>query len=210
MAKTYDQTEPRAALAAIAREFYARGWMPGTAGNLSVRCGNDANAFWITVSGLPKGQLDDDDFIRVNVREGGVVERLRPEHKPSAETSIHRAIYSLFPIARACLHVHSVDTCIALGRLPHNATSMRLPPLEVVKGLGIWQEQPQVDMPVFANWLDVPRIAQDIEQRFRLAPPAVSALVIREHGITVWGESLQEAFNRVEIVEFISTYLARV
>jgi methylthioribulose-1-phosphate dehydratase len=209
MAKTFDQIEPRAALAAVARDFHARGWMPGTAGNLSARS-DDADAFWITVSGLPKGRLDDDDFIRVRVSDGGVVERLRPEHKPSAETSIHRVIYSLFPAARACLHVHSVDTCIALERVPENLTALRLPPLEVVKGLGIWDERPQVDLPVFANWLDVPRIARDIELRFRGAPPAISALAIRGHGVTVWGESLQQAFDRVEIVEFISAYLARV
>jgi methylthioribulose-1-phosphate dehydratase len=210
MANTFDDMEPRAALAAVAREFYRRGWMPGTAGNLSVRAGGGpALAFWITASGVPKGQLDDDDFLLVNVADDAVIERLRAGQKPSAETSIHRAVYRLFPDAGACLHVHSVDTCIAVGRVPATAQELRLPPLEVIKAMDIWEENPQIDLPVFDNWLDVPKIAREIEQRFAAQAPRVSALVIRDHGITVWGKTLQQAFNRVEVVEFIMSYMAR-
>ena len=210
MAKTYDQLEPRSALVAIAREFYRRSWMPGTAGNLSARADDNAfPGFWITASGMPKGQLEDTDFLLVSVRDDTVIERLRPTHKPSAETSIHRAIYRVFPRARACLHVHSVDACIAVSRALPAAVMLRLPPLEVLKGFDLWEENPQIDLPVFENWLDVLRIAHDIEQRFTITPPRISALVIRDHGITVWGESLQQAFNRVEVVEFIMSYLAK-
>lgn len=211
MAKTFDQFEPRAALAEIAREFYRRGWMPGTAGNLSARSDeNTVPGFWITASGVPKGQLDTSDFLLVSAREDSVIERQRPAQKPSAETSIHRAIYRVFPQARACLHVHSVDACIAVSRVPSAVTALRLPPLEVLKGFDLWEENPQIDLPVFENWLDVPRIARDIEQRLAGMPPRISALVIRDHGVTVWGESLQQAFNRVEVVEFIMSYMARV
>lgn len=210
MAKTYDQLEPRIALAAIAREFYQRGWMPGTAGNLSARAPDQTPpGFWITASGMPKGQLEASDFLLVGLSDDAVIERLRPAHKPSAETSIHRAIYRTFPHANACLHVHSVETCIAVNRVPAALTELRLPPLEVLKCFDLWEENPQVDLPVFTNWLEVPRIAHDIEQRFAITPPRLGALVIRDHGITVWGESLQQAFNRVEALEFMMSYMAR-
>ena len=210
MAKFFDELESRVALAAIAREFYQRGWMPGTAGNLSARADDSAQpGFWITASGMPKGQLDASDFLLVGVRDDAVIERLRPAHKPSAETSIHRAIYRTFPQARACLHVHSVDACLAVSRVPAAMTMLRLPPLEVIKCFDLWEENPQIDLPVFTNWLDVPRIARDIEQRFAVTPPRLAALLIRDHGVTVWGESLQQAFNRVEVIEFIMSYIAR-
>lgn len=210
MAKIYDHLEPRSALAAIACEFYRRGWMPGTAGNLSARAeGIAPPGFWITASGMPKGQLEDTDFLLVGISDDTVIERFRPAHKPSAETSIHRAIYRQFPQARACLHVHSVDACIAASRVPSAMTTLRLPPLEVLKGFDLWEQHPCIDLPVFENWLEVPRIAQEIEQRFAVTPPPIAALVIRDHGITVWGESLQQAFNRVEVMEFIMSYLAR-
>lgn len=209
MADSLDSLPPRQALADVARDFHARGWMPGTAGNLSVRDQRDSDSFWITASGNPKGRLDDHDFVRVDVATGEVREVLQPDARPSAETSIHQVIYRCFPDACACLHVHSVDACLAASEIPENATEISLPPLEVIKGLGVWVQDPRVSLPLFANWLDVPRIAADIEVQFALKLPVLSALMIRDHGITVWGDSLQQAYNRVEIVEFMMSIIAR-
>lgn len=210
MAKTFDQLEPRSALAAVAHDFYQRGWMPGSAGNLSIRAvGESPAAFWITASGLPKGQLDANDFLLVSAHDAGVVERLHPAHRPSAETSIHRAVYKTFADAGACLHVHSVDACLALRRVSADLNVLRLPPLEVLKIMGVWEEKPELDLPIFDNWLDVERIGHEIERRFATTPPRLSALAIRDHGITVWGCTLQQAFNRVEAIEFIMSYLSR-
>ncbi len=207
MALSYDDLEPRVALAQIASEFYRRGWMPGTAGNLSARAGD--SQLWITASGLPKGQLDAQDFVLVDIDSGEMLERQRPGQKPSAETSIHRAIYQRFPEARACFHVHSIDACLAMSRLPAQLQRLALPPLEVIKGFDLWEQDPQVALDVFSNWLDVPRIAEEITERYRDVSPNLSALLIRNHGSTVWGGSLQTAFNRVEIAEFILSYIAR-
>ncbi|MBI3570544.1 MAG: methylthioribulose 1-phosphate dehydratase [Gammaproteobacteria bacterium] len=206
MAQTLDDLPPRAALVEIARDFHARGWMAGTAGNLSAR--EDDNHFWITASGRPKGRLDELDFLLVRAKDGEVVERVRPENKPSAETVIHRAIYALFPGARACLHGHSVDACLAADRAKKGAKSLRLAPIEMIKGFDIWQQNPKADLPLFENHLDVAKIAKDIETRFKKNKPAVTALMVRSHGPTVWGASLQEAYDRFEILEFILRYQA--
>ena len=79
----------------------------------------------------------------------------------------------------------------------------------MVKGLDIWEQKPKADLPLFENTLDVARIAEEIGRRFRKAPPAVSALLVRAHGATVWGRGLQEAYNRFEVLEFILGYMAR-
>lgn len=207
MVQTFDNLSPRAALVEIARDFHARGWMYGTAGNLSARA--DAEHFWITVSGAPKGRLDESDFLLVRVKDGAVIERVRAGTKPSAETAIHRVLYERFPDAGAVLHGHSVKAMIAAGKAKKGATSLRLPPLEMVKGFDIWQQNPKLDLPLFENHLDVGRIAQEIEARFKKSKPAVTALMIRAHGPTVWGAGLQEAYNRFECLEFLFDYAAR-
>jgi methylthioribulose-1-phosphate dehydratase len=206
LADTLDALPPRAALVAIARDFHARGWMAGTAGNLSAR--EDENHFWITASGKPKGRLDERDFLLVRAADGAVVERLRAEDKPSAETSIHATLYRLFPDARACLHGHVVEAIVAADRAKKNSKSLRLPPIEMIKGFDIWQQNPKVDLPLFENILDVASIAREIEKRFRKTPPRLTALMIRSHGPTVWGQSVQEAYNRFEILEFLLRYAA--
>jgi methylthioribulose-1-phosphate dehydratase len=207
MARSLDDLPVRTALVEIARDFHARGWMSGTAGNLSVRA--DAEHFWITASGMPKGRLEEEDFLLVRTQDGGVVERARAGNKPSAETAIHRAIYALFPDARTCLHGHSVDGCLASGRTPRGAKTLRLPAIEMLKGFDIWQQNPKVDLPLFENTLDVAKIAAEIGKRLGKSPPALSAVMIRGHGATVWGRGLQEAYNRFECLEFVLSVAAR-
>ena len=207
MATTLDGLPSRAALVEIARDFHAHGWMSGTAGNLSARA--DAGNFWITASGQPKGRLEEKDFLLVRIADGVAVEHATPGNKPSAETAIHRAIYSLFPDARACLHGHSVDGALVSERATRAAKALRLPAIEMLKGFDIWQQNPKVDLPLFENTLDVAKIAAEIEKRFRKKAPALSAFMVRGHGATVWGSGLQQAYNRFECLEFMLSYLAR-
>ncbi len=181
--------------------------MAGTAGNLSARA--DSEHFWITASGRPKGRLDEGDFILVRVEDGAVIERSRAGHSPSAETAIHATLYALFSEANACLHGHSVAACLAAARSPAKARSLRLPPLEMVKGFDVWQHRPKAELPLFANHLDVTRIARDVRSRFTHATPKISALLVRDHGPTVWGRGVQEAYNRFEVLDFLLSYLAR-
>lgn len=213
MARSWDDLPPREALAEIAHDFHARGWMPGTAGNVSARdphAPDAADAFWITASGRPKGRLDADDFLLIDVASGAVLERREARAKPSAETAIHRVIYRLFPTARACLHVHTVDACIAGERCAADAQALALPPLEIIKGFDIWQESPRVALPLFPNLLAVPQIADAIEARFRAEAPPLTALLIRSHGATVWGASVQQAYDRVECLEFLLSASVRL
>jgi methylthioribulose-1-phosphate dehydratase len=200
--------DPRPTLIAAARHFYQMGWMMGTAGNLSARM-PDGN-FWITASGSPKGQLTTDDFVFMTLdtsKDGASLALTQPHlHKrPSAETSIHAAIYRLFPDAQACYHVHSIEA--NLVSLFVSGDALPLPPLEMLKGLGIWEENPQVTMPIFNNHLDVSEIADEIRACFQVTIPQVQALLIRNHGVTVWASSLEDASNYVELAEYIFRYM---
>lgn len=193
-------TDPRIELVNAASRFYQQGWMVGTAGNLSTRLPD--GSFWITASGCLKGELTVTDFVRIY--PDGRMES-SDDLKPSAETSIHQCIYSLFPQAQACYHIHSVDANLAStlaegGKLP-------LPSLEMLKGLGIWEENPCCLMPVFQNYLQVNRIANQIKERFSNNPPKIPALLIRNHGVTVWAESTVQARNYIEILEYIFRYM---
>lgn len=194
--------DPRHSVIAAARQFYQLGWMFGTAGNLSAR--NADGSFWITASGKQKGLLSETDFVRVSL-DGQVLESPDADNRPSAETSIHQAIYSLFPEARACYHVHSVEANLVSSL--YEGDRIPLPPIEMLKGLDIWQENPQVEMPLFENHASVPRIAEEIRDRFQSDPPSVPALLIRHHGVTVWASSPPTAQNRVEVAEYLFRYL---
>lgn len=189
-------TDPRDALARWGQRFYARGWMWGTAGNLSARL-PDGTA-WVTASGVSKGDLGRAHFLRVQV-DGTVVEA--PEGtRPSAETTLHTAIYGWSEAPRACLHVHTPAANL-LTRLWDG--DVRLPPIEMVKGLGVWDHEPDVTVPVFDNHPHVPDIAAEVATRFAEQAPDVPAFLIRDHGMTVWGDTVEQAANRVECLAYL-------
>lgn len=200
-----NQLDPREGLVQAAHDFHRRGWMAGTAGNMSVRI--DDSSFWLTASGKPKGRLDSNDFVRMSI-DGEMLEHVVEGNRPSAESGIHEVIYRLFPDAGACLHVHTVDAYLATRRFTRDKL-LRLPEIEMVKGFNIWEQHPEVDLDVFDNHLEVKKIAEAIERRYSDSPPRITALMIRDHGVTVWGADLQAAYNRVEILEFIMSFLAR-
>ena len=74
-------------LCATAGQCYARGWVPATSGNFSVRSGDRV---FITASGLDKGRLTPQDLLEIGM-DGAV---LGGNGRPSAETELHLVIYS--------------------------------------------------------------------------------------------------------------------
>lgn len=192
--------DPREVLAEAARLFWSRGWMAGTAGNLSLR--HDATSFWITGSSLPKGNLGVEDFLRVDL-DGKVVEKgTRPGLKPSAETSLHQVVYRRSPAMNAVFHVHTIE--VNLWARTAKAGYLTAPPLEMLKGYGIMGEDPVVRMPVFQNHADVPRIARDIDERW--GELSVPVALIADHGVTVWAESAQKAHDHLELADYLARY----
>src|ERR1700722_21003481 len=73
-------------LCTTARTCYARGWVPATSGNFSVRWGS---RIFITPTGLDKGTLAPSDLLEIDL-EGRA---LAGHGRPSAETSLHTVIY---------------------------------------------------------------------------------------------------------------------
>jgi len=175
-------------VADIARGLYARGWMPGTAGNISVRAGDNAV---ITGSGLSKGELRADDMVTVSIADSRPVSGTR---RPSAETAIHTAIYRATS-ADAVVHIHPPHATAQSINAPD---VLRFTGYELIKGLGASQT---IDIPVFANHSDVARIGADIEHHLTGNPGAAPVLFIAGHGVTAWGADLAQARDRAECLE---------
>lgn len=185
-----------------ARMMYDRGWMAGTSGNLSVRT---PEGIRITPSGRDKGTLKTGDLLLV--REGGETGPVLPV-RPSAELSLHQAIYRNRTDAGAVYHVHTVESNI----VSEWATSgkLGLPLLEMLKGFGWKPEDPDPLLPVFSNHPDVAAIAREVDQLLsRESQFRLPGYLIRLHGLTVWGNSPEEAFKHVELFDFIFRYMVQ-
>ena len=181
--------------------FHSCGWMMGTAGNLSGR--HQANAFWITASGCDKGALKLIDFVEVDL-SGEAKSKFRIDAKPSAETSLHQAIYKHVKTAGAVYHVHSVEANIASHFT--DAGFLKLPELEMLKAFyGI--DLKHAAIPVLENHDNVPDIAVEIENLLKQDSARFPAVLIKNHGVTVWAENQKTARNYVELIEYIFKFM---
>jgi methylthioribulose-1-phosphate dehydratase len=184
-----------------ARTLYEHGWMLGTSGNLSVKLDDDS--FLVTASGRDKGRLTPEDFLHCTVDAEPVGDANR---KPSAETEIHQAIYRQVPQAGAVYHVHEPYAAYCSERDSYIGATI-MAGAEMIKGLGIWEDDPRVRIPIFANHFDVSKIASDIDSH--LQDPEkhrVPGVNIRNHGFYAWGETPFEAKRHVETFAYLFRY----
>lgn len=171
----------------------ARGWVPATAGNISVRL--DEARIAITRSGGHKGFLDASSVMQVDLAG----KALTPGARPSAETLLHCQIYRLHPQVGAVVHGHSVAGTVLSMTQPG---PIRLAGYEVLKAFeGQSTHEVALDLPVFGNDQDIGRLAS-------LAEPTIAAgtplgYLIRGHGVYVWGPDMNAALARLEGLEFL-------
>jgi methylthioribulose-1-phosphate dehydratase len=170
-------------------------WVPATAGNISIRLGDGRIA--ITRSGGHKGFLDDFGVILVNA-EG---QPERAGDRASAETGLHCGIYHRFPEAGAVLHGHSLANTV-LSRT--SGASIALAGYELLKAFpGLPTHQELVELPVFDNDQDIPRLQAEVERRWAGMGTIPPGYLIRGHGIYVWGRDMPAALTRLEALEFM-------
>lgn len=191
-------------LSAIKADFAARGWFPGTSGNLSMRVGDftpDEFSFAITASGKDKSKSTPEDFLFVD-QNGKPCEAVLL--KPSAETVIHSEIYRLTGCG-AIFHIHTVFNSL-VSELFWERRAVPVEGVELIKGFNIWEEEAVIDIPILSNFADVPRIVPEISDRMVRRIPGI---LLRKHGIYAWGRDAFEAKRHLESFEFLFEYVYR-
>lgn len=188
------------------RVFWSRGWSVGTSSNYSCVIGRSPLELLVTASGKDKGRLGPMDFVRVD--ENGTP-TFPSQPKSSAETRLHCEA-ARDPRVGAIFHTHSIWSTI-LSDLFAPQGGIRLQGFEMLKGLqGIQTHESSVWIPIFENTQDIPSLAHRVSAAPRIGDEALSyGYLIRKHGMYTWGESIEDAFRHVEILEFLFEATAR-
>ena len=178
---------------AAGRRMDARGWVPATAGNISVRL--DQARMAITRSGGHKGFLDAAGVMVADLDGRAVTQGARP----SAEALLHGQVYRAFPKVAAVLHGHSVAATVL--SMATAAGGLALSGYEVLKVFeGVGTHDVSLSLPVVENDQDIGRLAEEVA-------PGLAAMrmgyLIRGHGVYVWGPDMDGALARLEGLEFL-------
>lgn len=180
---TLQERQAAEELVATGLSLYQRGYTFGTAGNMSVRCGE---VILITPTNSSFGQLRADSMARVDLSGKSLGETI-----PSKEVPFHLAVYESDAGAGAVVHLHSTySTAVSCLRdlncedalpvfTPYFA--MRLPRLPVVA------YYPPGD----------PALGVEVREKMK----GTKALLLRNHGSITAGKSLFEAAALAEELE---------
>lgn len=178
-----------------AKRFYKQGWMLGTSGNLSICLNHDPLQYVITASGYDKGELQPEHFVVLGENQTPVETH---SQKPSAETALHEAIYKLIPNIQAVYHVHTVAATVLSRKT--TTESILFEDYEMLKGLGADTHATSLSLPVIENTQDIIALANNLKDYVKLTVPG---FILKGHGLYTWGQTPQEAKQRVECWEFL-------
>ena len=183
-----------AAIVAAGRRLGARRLVAGTDGNLSVRLGPFALA--VTPSGRRKDELAPGDILAVPLQASDEPRRdgVRPgdqARRPTSDLAVHRAVYAARPTAGAIAHAHppAVLACLLAGLRPDPEA---LPEARAVLGRIAH---------VAALPFGSPEVAAATAAA--LADPDVGAVLLDRHGALAVGATLDEAVDRLEVLDLL-------
>ncbi|WP_408009885.1 methylthioribulose 1-phosphate dehydratase [Pseudalkalibacillus sp. A8] len=189
-------------LADVKDELASRDWFPGTSGNLSIKVQSDPLNFLVTASGKDKRKRTSEDFVLVDENCVPVEETVL---RPSAETLIHKEIYERTDAA-CCLHVHTVDNNV-ISELYGDEKCVVFQGQELIKAFGLWEQDAKITVPIVENHADIPTLTKEMAANLR---EDVYGILIRNHGITVWGKNAFEAKKYLEAFEFLFSYHLKI
>jgi L-fuculose-phosphate aldolase len=169
------------AIVGICQRLYDRGYVVATSGNVSVR---EDESILITPTATRKDSVSAKAIIDCGLdgtpRETG--------KKPSSEIEMHCAVYNIRSDVGAAIHAHP-PFCVACSILGFSLVEPILPELSVYTG----------PAPT------VPFATPGTPAQAKAVTPYLSehnAMLLERHGVLVLGRDLEEAFSRLEQLEY--------
>lgn len=174
-----DERSVRRDIVEAGRRLYAKGFIAGHEGNVSVR---DAERIFVTPGGTCKGFLGPDDVVVTDL-EGRPIGGGRA----TSEILMHAAVYRRRPDVAAVVHAHPpAATGFAVAGIPLDRPVLAEP----VVTLG----------PVPVVPFGTPSTSA-LAERVAAAVVSAHALLLANHGALTVGETLWRAWERMETLE---------
>lgn len=196
-----DANDCRKLVCELCRLYYTMEWMTGTGGAMSLRHGERV---FVTPSGVPKERLQPEDLYVLDLT-GNIL--ASPASKPGKVAPKLSDCAPLFLAAHkirkaaVVLHSHSIQ-CNLAAALCDNTREFRISHQEMIKGLKGHVYADTLIVPVIDNAPKESALAEPIAQMIE-AYPKTSAVLVRRHGLFVWGDSWEAAKRHAECLHYL-------
>ncbi len=167
----------------VGNKMYMRGFVAANDGNLSVRTPDGEHAL-ITPTGVSKGGMTEDMFVKIRIADGEIIEGTR---KITSEAKMHLRLYIENPDIGAVVHAHPLySTSFAIARQPLDAPIYPA----AMMNLGV--------VPV-AEYS--PPGSQGVADSVAPFAKEARALLLASHGALTWARDILTAWYRMEELE---------
>ncbi len=175
---TSEELSARRDMITLIRRSYRMGLFTATHGTYSVRLADDS--FLITPFGMDRAYLEEDDLVRV---KGGMKELGKT---PSRAVHFHGAIYRNNPEIRAILQAHP------LHAMAFAVTDAVFDPRTIPESYILLRDIKKIPYNQLYN---------QPEQTAKSFGPACPAMMVEDNCVIVTGNTLLQAFDRLEVLE---------
>lgn len=224
-------THPANLICELCRLFYNNGWVTGTGGGISIRDTNgpNPNIVYIAPSGIQKERLQPKEMFVAEL-PGKILRSPNDDndgqplsqdlaasfrYKPLACTPLFLSCYNLRD-AGACIHTHSQNAVMATllfedkveFAMSHIEQIKALPQLQVnpetgkVEKVGSMQFFDTMVLPIIDNTPHEEDLTDSLQEAIQKYPGA-TAVLVRRHGIYVWGETVWKAKVYNEAIDYL-------
>ncbi|KAL1916051.1 uncharacterized protein VTP21DRAFT_6055 [Calcarisporiella thermophila] len=196
-----DPYHPANLIPELCRLFYQLGWVTGTGGGISIR---EDEHVYIAPSGVQKERIKPQDLFVLRLHNREVIRR-PPSLKPSACTPLFYNAYTM-RAAKACIHTHSQNAVMATLLYP--GETFEITHQEMIKGIRRGTSGTNLR---YFDTLVVPIVEntpeeEDLTERMAVAMeryPDTCAVLVRRHGVYVWGETWEKAKTMCECYDYL-------
>ncbi|MGF1468685.1 MAG: methylthioribulose 1-phosphate dehydratase [Sandaracinaceae bacterium] len=186
--------DPRTLIVLLCRHFYAQGWVSGTGGGVSIR---DGDRVYMAPSGVQKERLAPEDLFVLDL-EGTVLEGPATEHRVSACAPLFFHAFRMRD-AGAVLHSHSVNAMLATLI---SGPEFRVTHLEMMKGIRGLGYHDELVVPILENTAHEHELADAMGEAIGRYSDT-QAVLVRRHGVYVWGRDWVEAKTQAECYDYL-------
>jgi methylthioribulose-1-phosphate dehydratase len=179
----------------LARQFYDLGWATGTGGGICIR---EGDRVIVAPSAVQKERMRPEDMFTIAI-DGTVLERpADPALRPSECASLFLAAIRLRD-AGAVIHSHSINAVMASLLFDREFV---ISELEMMKGIEGMSYHDRLVVPIIENTARECDLAASLEAAI-LAYPKTSAVLVRRHGVYVWGRDWVRAKTHAECYDYL-------
>lgn len=187
--------DPAALICDLARSFYDLGWASGTGGGICIRVGDQV---MVAPSGVQKERMRPEQMFTISL-DGEILSRPdEPALRPSDCSSLFLKAINLRG-AGAVIHSHSIHAVMATLLFQ---SEFAVSHLEMIKGIEGFGYHDRLVVPIIDNTAQECDLADSLEEAI-LAYPKTQAVLVRRHGVYVWGRDWISAKTQAECYDYL-------